>query len=198
MTKGDATRQRILDAAAADAAHHGLDNASVNRIARAAGLKPGSLYFHFDSRDNLLDAMLEAGLDETMRHLDRGLDALDDNASAADRLRAAVRAHLEALHELSDYARVVLSLTNSPRPTGEPYRRLLERYITQWTQIVSAAQAAGVIASSPDPRLLRDLIFGALNQTLVRVGDDGRSIDDVSDALIALLFCSPASVGVKP
>jgi AcrR family transcriptional regulator len=189
MSKGDATRQRLLDAAAAEAAEHGLAVASINRIARSAGLQPGSVYFHFDSKDELMGAMLQAGLEETLRHLHRELDALDDDASAAQRLTAAIRAHLGALHELSDYARVVLSLTTTPLPVDAPHRQLLEQYVAERTGIVADAQAAGVISEAPDTRLARDLILGALNQTITSVGAEGRTVPDITSAVVALLQC---------
>lgn len=188
-SKGERTRRRLLDAAAADAAEHGLDGASINRIAKIAGLRPGSVYFHFDSKQGLLDAMLETGLAESLGHLDHALTQLGADAGAATRLHAAVRAHLIALHELSDYARVLLA-TAGARPAGA-YRSHLATYRDRWTAIIADAQADGVLADGFDPSLLRDLIFGALNQSLSNPA--GWPPEQVARATIALIGASRGS-----
>jgi AcrR family transcriptional regulator len=75
-TKGNRTRQRLLDAAAAEVARHGRAGASLSAIAAAAGLKPGSIYFHFGSRGELIDAMLEEGVRESLARLDQAMAEL--------------------------------------------------------------------------------------------------------------------------
>lgn len=55
--KGQATRQRLLDAAAAHLAAHGT--VEVVRIAEAAGVAPSVLYRYFDGRDGLVAAVVE-------------------------------------------------------------------------------------------------------------------------------------------
>lgn len=55
--KGQATRQRLLDAAAAHLAAHGT--VEVARIAEAAGVAPSVLYRYFDGRDGLVAAVVE-------------------------------------------------------------------------------------------------------------------------------------------
>jgi AcrR family transcriptional regulator len=51
-------RQRqILDAAAALAVEHGLDNVSIAQVAHAAGIAKGSIYLHYASRTELIDAL---------------------------------------------------------------------------------------------------------------------------------------------
>lgn len=55
--KGQATRQRMLDAAAAHLAAHGT--IEVARIAEAAGVAPSVLYRYFDGRDGLVAAVVD-------------------------------------------------------------------------------------------------------------------------------------------
>src|ERR1700742_3453915 len=83
-SKGDRTRRRLLDAAAAEVARHGRAGASLTAIAAAAGLKLGSIYFHFGSRDQLIDAMLEEGVRESLARLDRAMNQGAHHAPAGD------------------------------------------------------------------------------------------------------------------
>ena len=53
------TRQRILDAATAEFARHGLGGARVDRLAERAGANKRMLYYYFGSKDELFLAALE-------------------------------------------------------------------------------------------------------------------------------------------
>lgn len=189
-TKGDRTRRRLLDAAAAQVARLGPAGVSLGGIAAAAGLKTGSVYFHFASKDELIATVLEEGLRESLRLLEEALAAVPDGADARARLRAAIRAHLGALHELDDYAVVVLTRRSADElPAAAEFRELRKRYVGRWAELVADAQRAGVLPSGPDPRDVRDLIFGAMNSTL---GRRGWSPDDTAVTLDRLLGLDPS------
>jgi AcrR family transcriptional regulator len=51
-------RDRILDAAFAEFADHGLVAASTNRIAREAGVSKALLFYHFDGKEGLFAAVV--------------------------------------------------------------------------------------------------------------------------------------------
>ncbi|POH67916.1 MULTISPECIES: TetR/AcrR family transcriptional regulator [Cryobacterium] len=86
----------ILTAAYQIALTDGLDAVTARRVATAAGISPGLVFFHFQSKDGLLQALLALLLDGT-------LDALTDPSLAAlapwDRLERMVRVELERLVE---------------------------------------------------------------------------------------------------
>jgi AcrR family transcriptional regulator len=54
------TRQKILEAATAEFARHGLGGARVDQIAGRAGANKRMLYYYFGSKENLFLAVLEA------------------------------------------------------------------------------------------------------------------------------------------
>ena len=60
---GPEGRRRILDVAAALFLERGYVGTSLRDIARAVGMKPGSLYYHFASKEALLEAILERGME---------------------------------------------------------------------------------------------------------------------------------------
>jgi AcrR family transcriptional regulator len=196
-TKGDRTRRRLLDAAAAEVARHGRAGASLTAIAAAAGLKPGSIYFHFGSRDQLIDAMLQAGVRESLARLDRAMAEVADDEVADDdrpgdpraRLRAAIRAHLAALHDLRDYAAVVLAPAPAlDGPPGTEFRDLRRAYLRQWSGLVEQAQRAGVLAAGVPAPVVRDLLLGALNSA----GLAGRPPAETAAAAEALIMIPSA------
>lgn len=58
------TREALLDAAATLFAERGVEGASIDAIAEAAGRTSGAVYDHFGSKDGLLFALLETWLDD--------------------------------------------------------------------------------------------------------------------------------------
>ena len=50
--------QKILDAAATLFVHYGYDKTTVSDIAREAGISKGAIYLHYESKDDLFEALL--------------------------------------------------------------------------------------------------------------------------------------------
>lgn len=64
--KGEATRQRILEAATAEFASHGLAGARVDRIAARARTNKAQIYAYFGSKDELFDTAFFASMRRIM------------------------------------------------------------------------------------------------------------------------------------
>ncbi|MEV8436622.1 TetR family transcriptional regulator [Actinosynnema sp. NPDC051121] len=63
----EATRRRLLDAAAAEFAEHGIAGARVDRIAAAAKSNKAQIYHYFTNKDGLFDAVMSDLAQETLR-----------------------------------------------------------------------------------------------------------------------------------
>ncbi|RUR02998.1 TetR family transcriptional regulator [Labedella endophytica] len=61
--KGEATRQRILDAATAEFAEYGIAGARVDRIAAASQTNKAQLYAYFGSKEALFETVFAASLE---------------------------------------------------------------------------------------------------------------------------------------
>lgn len=70
--RGQETREKVIQAAAACVAEEGFDSANTNRIVERAGVTWGVLQHHFGDKSGLLDAVLERGMDE----LEAGFEAI--------------------------------------------------------------------------------------------------------------------------
>jgi AcrR family transcriptional regulator len=60
LAKGEDRRQRILGVAERQLARHGWRNTSLAQIAKEAGVTPAGLLHHFESKEQLLNAVLDA------------------------------------------------------------------------------------------------------------------------------------------
>ena len=58
-TKKQSKRQALLEAALELFAEHGLTRASTAQIAKRAGVASGTLFFHFNSKEELIHALFD-------------------------------------------------------------------------------------------------------------------------------------------
>jgi AcrR family transcriptional regulator len=77
----DATCEKLFEAAARVFEEHGIGGASIETIAAAAGFTRGAFYSNFKSKDELIIAMLEDHVEQSIR---RNLDLLARHKSLAD------------------------------------------------------------------------------------------------------------------
>jgi AcrR family transcriptional regulator len=98
----EATKARILEAATAEFAAHGIAGARVDRIAKAAGANKSLIYAYFGSKDGLFDAVFDAAVTS---HIDNVPIDVDDLPGYATRLYDHRLAHPE-LMRLADWDRL--------------------------------------------------------------------------------------------
>ncbi len=84
---GGNAREEILDAAAELFTNYGYASTSTRRIADAVGIRQASLYHHFATKDDILEALLAGTVDDPLQ-LARGL--LGEAGPAAPLLHALV------------------------------------------------------------------------------------------------------------
>src|SRR5512145_2675541 len=78
--KGAATRERILEVALQLFQHKGFGGTSISDILGSAGIKKGTLYFHFTSKDEIGFSVLQRASSELSAFLDSVL--VGDTAQA--------------------------------------------------------------------------------------------------------------------
>ncbi|MGW7086451.1 TetR/AcrR family transcriptional regulator [Streptomyces sp. NPDC054871] len=99
--RADANRRRILDVAVAELLRD--PDASMDQIARAAGVVRRTVYGHFPSRDALIEAIVERAVEAVETAHAAGREGIDDPAEA-------VASSLLAVWEVADRYRLLLSL----------------------------------------------------------------------------------------
>jgi len=78
-SKGEGTRNRILDAAQALVLGHGFAGVSVDQLIKSLGLTKGAFFHHFRSKNDLARALIR-------RYADEGLALFRDNLARAGKL----------------------------------------------------------------------------------------------------------------
>lgn len=89
LAKGEDRRQRILAVAERLLARNGWRATSLAQIAREAGVTPAGLLHHFESKEQLLNAVLDARDMDDDTHADRAGDLFEQIARVARRFERA-------------------------------------------------------------------------------------------------------------
>jgi AcrR family transcriptional regulator len=156
----------LLDEAARLFRTRGFEGTSMRDIARAVGMLPGSLYWHFETKEALLAAVYVKGVRQISQAVQ---SAVDRQVGAWERLEAACVAHLEAVLHDDDYAQVVIRV----RPADVPVvQQSLVELRNQYEALFARLVADLPLARGTDRRALRLMLMGALNwsQTWYRPG----------------------------
>ena len=176
-------RDGILDVAARLFREQGYGPISLRKIAEAAGIKAGSIYYHFGSKDEIVVAILDAGIRTVHEKMRQAVLGHPDDSAAAAILRAAIRAHLRALLDVSDYSsanvRIFGQVPQSVRDANLPTRRAYE---AEWDNLLTRLQRDGALRRSVDIRRLRLMLIGALNATLEWFDPERGSVEALASA----------------
>lgn len=165
-SKSARTRERILDAAAKVLSRKGYAGTRLTDVAEEAEIQAPAIYYYYPSREDLIEAVMYAGIAQMREHVEKSLDALSPETDAMGRIEAAVAAHLRYELEVSDYtSAAVRNASQIPPELRTRYDAEAIKYGNLWRDLIAAAKSEGLLRDDIDPTLARMLVLGALNWT---------------------------------
>ena len=185
---GGTRRGELLGIAARLFAERGFNNTTVRDIADAAGILSGSLYHHFDSKESMVDELLDTFQTELWKQYD---EISTSDLSPRGKLEAVVRASFDAIDH--HHSEVAIFQNDASYLMGfERFAYLEERnekFRSLWTGLLVDGMAAGELRSDLDVelvyRFLRDTVWVAVRW--YRPGGD-LSPKDVADQYLKILL----------
>jgi AcrR family transcriptional regulator len=185
--KSEATRQRILDAAALVLSRDGFAGAKLVDIAAQAHVKVAALYYYYESRESLVEAVMVAGVEHVREHTMQTLASLDPATSPIDRLCAVVESHLRFVLEISNYTQAVIRNTGQvPEHIRTTLRHEIGKHGRLWQGLVDAAAEGTQFETRAQRDSLRLLILGGLNWTVEWWSETRAPLDEVVETALAM------------
>ncbi len=181
-------RDELLRIAADLFATKGFKNTTVRDIADAAGILSGSLYHHFDSKESIVDELLDTFQQELFAEYEQ---ILASDRTPRAKLDAVVRASFAAIDR--HHSEVAIFQNDAAFLVGfERFGYLAERndrFHQLWTGLLREAIDAGELRADLDVelvyRFLRDTVWVAV--TWYRPGGT-LSADEVASQYLSILF----------
>lgn len=181
-----ATRDSILDAAEQLFAEQGVSRTTLQHIATAAGVTRGAIYWHFDDKVALFNAMMDRvvmPLEAALALLDR-CGAEDPLQDLRDYMLAALRTTVEdpRARRVFEIAALKMELVGELDAARIRRRQSLEGWMTRAERRIGQAAGRGQVRKDVDPRaaalamwslvdgLIRNWLFEPAAYDLMEVG----------------------------
>lgn len=166
-SKADASRARILDAAARLFRDKGYAAVNLREIAARAGMKAGSLYYHFDSKERIVSEILDAGIAAVHREVEAAIDELPASADPETVIRTGILCHLRSLFEFSHYTSANVRIYAQVPPAVRTRNRKARRaYEALWDKVLERVAGRGGFRRDFDAKSFRILLISSMNATL--------------------------------
>ncbi len=181
-TRANSRNEALLEASAELFASQGFKATSMRDIAKAVGMLPGSIYYHFPSKDDLLLAIYQSGVEQITNTLEEAVESIDD---PWQRLEAGVAALIRAVTQESAYTRVIFKVTPDEVPK---FQHELIAFRDQFESGFRALIEALPLKRWVDPHLLRLLLLGAGNHAQLWYSPDGpQTAEEISQQFCRLV-----------
>jgi AcrR family transcriptional regulator len=188
--RGSAATQ-ILDTAARLMRGKGYEATTIRAIAQEVGIKAGSIYHHFPSKDEIVRQVVVKGVRGVSGAVIDALAALPTKSDPRKRLETAVRAHLLSALEQSDYTSAsIRAFAFLPPRIREECRVERRKYEDIWRDIMADLDQSGLIGPGISRDSVRLLLLGALNWAGEWYRGGGLSIDKIAHDFAASI-CPP-------
>ncbi len=171
----------------------GFAETSLRDVAAAVGIKAGSIYYHFASKDDLLASVFHRGMEIMEVAFDEAAAGARADA-AGERFARHVRAHLAALYENGPYtAAHVTAFRLAPAAVRAEILPARDAYEARWTALLESFVTDGALDPTVSIPVLRLTLFGAMNASVEWFDPERGDLDTVAAALARQVWSGVAA-----
>lgn len=175
----DETKRRIIDAATVEYQENGIDDTSMNAVARRADVAPGTVLYHYPTPDDLAQAVVDSWIEDFVPPSVQSINSTDP---LEERVTTLVR-ELFDLYERTGWAYRVYQKS--------PHHPVLQKANSWWEENVGAMlmKALGDRATDPENlQVVSVLVNPGFRGTLIGTGvDPDRAVEISADLVLAWL-----------
>jgi len=170
-------RERILDTALYLFNENGISEISTNHIAKACGISPGNLYYHFRNKNEIIRELFQ----RLYAMWDTRLTLPQDRGPILDDLKIIVEANYQIIWQFRFAYRELIALLRQDAELRQGFLVVHQRGFEGFHDLFSAFAAAGIIRKPDDPQVineLQDLCWLISEFWLTNLEVNGRNIDE--------------------
>lgn len=167
------TKRKIFETSMKLFAEKGYDATSIEEITSTVGVAKGTLYYHFSSKEEIFNFLVEEGVKLLKNSIEIKTQKLD---KAIDKLRAVVLIEIKVMLKYEDFMTILLSQIWGNEPRNNICKKYVFEYIKIVERIVKNGISSGEIVEG-DPEVIATEIFGITCSSLVYKLKIGKPID---------------------
>ena len=157
------TKRIIFKTAIKLFAEKGYENTGIEEITAVAGFAKGALYYHFDTKEDLFDLMLEEGskllnnsIELKFRHCDTPLD----------KIKAILIIEIKTIINYEDFITVVINNTLGENSRTKKCQKAVNNYVDKIAEVINEGIEKGFFYEK-NPEAIAYGIFGVTFSSLL-------------------------------
>ncbi|WP_028783395.1 TetR/AcrR family transcriptional regulator [Thalassobacillus devorans] len=164
MKKNKPKYTQIIDAAVKVIAENGYHSSQVSKIAKQAGVADGTIYLYFKNKEDILVSLFQQKMGNFIEKIE---EETNSQQTAVEKLLKLIEMHFKQLtadHHLAIVTQ--LELRQSNKDLRLKINEVLKRYLTVIDQIIEEGIQDEIFRNDIDARLVRQMIFGTLDEAV--------------------------------
>ncbi|HLR52309.1 MAG TPA: TetR/AcrR family transcriptional regulator [Candidatus Avamphibacillus sp.] len=164
MKKNKPKYKMIIDAAVKVIAENGYHSSQVSKIAKEAGVADGTIYLYFKNKEDILVSVFEEKMGQFIEEI---AEAIKKKRNVKDKLLTLIQMHYGQL-AANRYLAIVtqLELRQSNLTLRREINAVLKPYLTVIDSIIKEGVEEGIFKQNLNVPLVRQMIFGTLDETV--------------------------------
>ena len=167
------TKRKIFETSMKLFAEKGYDATSIEEITATVGVAKGTLYYHFSSKEEIFNFLVEEGVKLLKNSIEIKTQKLE---KTMDKLRAIILIEIKVMIKYEDFMTILLSQIWG----NEPRNNICKKYIFEYIKIVERIVKEGIEKGEiidGDPEIIATEIFGVTCSSLVYKLKIGKPLD---------------------
>ncbi len=157
------TKRKIFQTAIKLFAEKGYENTGIEEITAVAGYAKGSLYYHFGTKEDLFDLLLEEGY----KLLNNSIDIKFRKCkNALDKLKAMIMIQVKIIVKYEEFVTVIINNTLGENPRTKKCQIAVSNYVNRIETVIKEGIEEGVFAKG-DVESIAYSIFGITFSSLL-------------------------------
>jgi TetR/AcrR family transcriptional regulator, cholesterol catabolism regulator len=184
---------RALAAAVGLFSRKGYAATSTREVAKLLGIQKASLYYHVESKEDLLFLICQSSLKQIRNDVEMAIRDIQD---PLDRTRTLICSHIESLLRDEDkHSTTFAEMRSLSEDRLEQVLKLRDDYEDLVRSALKEGQAAGVLRNDVEAKYLCLALLGLMNRVLVWYRRGGPLSPNQIGRLLAVIFLSGAADG---
>ena len=167
------TKRKIFEASMKLFAEKGYDATSIEEITATVGVAKGTLYYHFSSKEEIFNFLVEEGMKLLNNSVDLKIDKLPNYI---DKLKAIVLIQIKIVVKYENLITILLNQFWGSEARNQMCKEHIFTYIEKIEKIVKAGIEKGEIKQG-NPQAIASEIYGLICSSLVYKTRNNGEID---------------------
>ena len=157
------TKRKIFETSMKLFAEKGYDATSIEEITATVGVAKGTLYYHFASKEEIFNFLVEEGIKLLQNSIDIKTSKL---TNYIDKIKAIVLIEIKIVLKYEDIITILLSQFYGKEARNQKCQKHIYEYISKIEEIVKEGIEQGQIKQG-DPKAIASEIYGLICSSLV-------------------------------